>query len=226
MPQVDAQPQRRMLILDFDGVIVETERVHFDSWNAAFQELFGVAMAGEHGQIVGLSLDQLYAMWQEQGLLPASALTDDLKRELLARKTAHFYAIGAERLEPMAGIEALVGAARGRGWYVAVASRSRRLRLLRTLELVGLTTPFDLILGTEDCVDAAADRKEHVRAARIFGIDPRVCVVVEDSASGVAEACASGIGHVIGLTTSLDRGLLLNAGAHKVVDSLDEVILP
>ena len=43
MPQLDQEADpRRMLILDFDGVIVNTERVHFDSWNAAFEEMFGM----------------------------------------------------------------------------------------------------------------------------------------------------------------------------------------
>ncbi|MGK7888739.1 MAG: HAD hydrolase-like protein, partial [Leptolyngbyaceae cyanobacterium] len=111
------------------------------------------------------------------------------------------------------------------GWYVAIASRSRRLRLLKTLELVGIAIPFDVIMGTEDVVNSVSDRKEHHRAAQIFSIEANNCIVIEDSPSGVADALASSIGKVIGLTTSFDRGALLEAGAHYVVDSLDQVVL-
>lgn len=216
---------RRMLILDFDGVIVDTERVHFESWNAAFWEVFGVTMAGDHTQIVGLSLEQLYDKWQQEGLVAASSLTADKQRHLLERKTAYFYEIGAQQLEAMPGIDALIGHAHDLGWYVSVASRSRRLRLLRTLALVGLSTPFDLILATEDVVNEVVDRKEHDRAARVFGIDPAISIVIEDSPSGIDDAVRCGIGHVIGLTTSFDRQALFDAGAHEVVDSLREVTL-
>jgi hypothetical protein len=41
----------------------------------------------------------------------------------------------------------------------------------------------------------------------------------------VADACDSGIGHVIGLTTSFDANALRAAGAHEVVDDLRQVDL-
>ena len=216
---------KRMLILDFDGVIVDTELVHFESWNAAFEESFGVMMSGDHRQIIGLSLDQFFDKLAQENVLSVEALTDEQKRNLLERKTLFFYEIGAQRLEAMPGIDNLIEDARKLGWYVAVASRSRRLRLLRTLTLVGLATPFDLILATEDVVNEEVDRKEHARAAHVFGIDPAICIVIEDSPSGVDDAILSGIGHVIGLTTSFDRKALLAAGAHDVVDSLRDVVL-
>ncbi|NET09074.1 MAG: HAD family phosphatase [Symploca sp. SIO2B6] len=217
--------QRRMLIFDFDGVVVDTERVHFDSWNAAFEQMYGVTMSGDHTQIVGLSLDQLFVMWQQQGLLPPSKLTNQDKFNFLECKTAHFYRIGATKLAAMAGLSELVQQVRAQGWYVAIASRSRRLRLLKTLELVGITIPFDIILGTEDVVNSSSDRKEHHRAAHIFGIESNHCIVIEDSPSGVADAIASGIGHVIGITTSFNRQSLLDAGAHVVVNALEQVVI-
>jgi beta-phosphoglucomutase-like phosphatase (HAD superfamily) len=125
----------------------------------------------------------------------------------------------------MPGSLALIRRARALGWYVAIVSRARRLRLHGTLEIMQMPALFDLVLGCEDSVDPLTDRKDYARAARIFGAAPARCVVIEDSASGVADARAAGIGHVIGLTSSLDAQALCAAGAHEVVAHLDGVEL-
>jgi sugar-phosphatase len=212
--------RRRGLFLDFDGVLVDSEPVHFESWNEAFGQLYGVRL--ESGRIphFGLTLEEVYQLWLKDSNIE---LTAEMKEQVLAHKTQLFYSIGAERLTPMPGSVELIRKVRSLGWYVAVVSRSRRLRLHGTLELMRIPTHFDLILGSEDAVDLHTDRKDYGRAASILGIDPADCVVIEDSATGVADALAAGIGRVIGLTTSLDAAVLVEAGAHQVVDHLDAV---
>jgi beta-phosphoglucomutase len=216
---------RRALILDFDGVVVDTERVHFVAWRAAFQEVLNVDIGEDHLQIVGLSLEQLFELWVDHGYFSADDQAAEFQERLLERKTELFFELGETLLVPMPGIVDLVRTAQRRGWYVAIASRARRLRLLRTLEVVGIPATFDLLMGSEDVVDAETDRKNHDRPARVFGIDPARCVVIEDSASGVSDARTSGIGCVIGLTTSFDAETLRAAGAHRVVDELGEIDL-
>lgn len=216
---------KQALLLDFDGVVVATERLHFESWNAAFAELLGIRITGSHKQLIGLTLTEIYDLWCQAANGRPLSLTPEMEQRLLARKTELFFSLGEGRLQPLPGVVGLVHRARALGWYVMIVSRSRRIRLLRTLEMAGLPAIFDLVMGCEDAVEPTTDRKEHARAAAPFGIDPACCVVVEDSATGVWNARACGIGTVIGLTTSLDRATLLAAGAHLVVDYLAEVQL-
>jgi len=216
---------KQALLLDFDGVVVATERLHFESWNAAFDELLGVRIGGSYKQLIGLTLTEIYALWCQGANGRPLELSAEMEQRLLARKTELFFTLGEGRLRPMPGVIGLAHRARALGWYVMIVSRSRRIRLLRTLEMAGLPAIFDLVMGCEDAVEPTTDRKEHARAATSFGIDPACCVVIEDSASGVRNARACRIGTVIGLTTSLDRATLLAAGAHLAVDHLDEVQL-
>ncbi len=215
--------ERHMLILDFDGVVVDSEPVNFECWNRAFDELLGIRLEDNPHALVGLGLEGIYQLWSctRDGL----ELSADIKEQLLKRKNEWYFRLGRDRLLPIPGSVELVRRAHQAGWYVAIASRSRRDRLLRTLDVMGLPAVFDVILGAEDVVDPVSDHKIHARAAQMFGIDPAACIVIEDSASGVRDACASGIGYVIGLTSSLDRMVLLHAGAHQVVDHHDEVDL-
>lgn len=216
-------PARRALILDLDGVLVDSEPVHQESWRQAFDQLLGTPAAGAPACEIGLTLGEIFARW---GAALGVELAAAQKEALLARKTQIFFALGKDRLRPLPGSVALIRRARALGWYVAVVSRARRLRLHATLEIMQMPALFDLVLGCEDGVDLPTDRKDHARAARIFGIHPAQCVVIEDSASGVADACAAGIGRVIGLTTALTARALCAAGAHQVVSRLDDVELP
>lgn len=208
-----------MLILDFDGVLADTEAIHFAAWSETFAELHDLRIAGDHKQLVGLTLDQIYQLWSHD-------LTPEQKDALLKHKTALYFSLVAERLQPMPGSIDLIRRAHNAGWYVTVASRGTRLRVIRTLEMMRMPALFDAVLGVEDVVDPATDHKIHAHAARMFGIDPAACVVIEDSVTGVHDAVMCGIGHVIGLTTSLTEDALYTAGAHRVVGHLDDVVLP
>lgn len=216
---------RRCLILDFDGVLVDTEPLHFESWQRAFEQLMGIRIDDDYHVLVGLSLEQIYQLWAGSKVGAAELLTGEMRRQLLSLKTETFLKLAAERLQPMSGSIDLLRRAQAAGWYTAIVSRSLRMRLHRTLDIIKMPALFDVILGSEDAVDRVSDHKNHARAADVFGIDPFACVVIEDSVSGIQDALACGIGYVIGLSSSLDRQILELAGAHQVVGHLDDVQL-
>lgn len=216
---------RRALILDFDGVIAHTEPVHFAAWKQAFGELHGLYIEGDYTQLTGLSLQDIYRLWLTANGRGNDHLSEAHKQALLARKTELFFELAAGHLHPLPGSLELIQRAVDAGWYAAVASRALRWRLHRNLELIGMPALFTVVLGSEDVVDSVTDRKVHSRIAHMLDLDPAACVVIEDSASGVADAVDCGIGRVIGLTSSLDAAVLWQARAHEVVDQLDEVQL-
>ena len=223
MPFQTSDSVRRALILDFDGVLVDTEALNFRSWDQAFHELLGIELPGSYKQIVGLSLTQIYALWCNSANRDVGILSVEIKKTLLNRKNELFFAWVPDHLQAMPGSVELIQRAYSLGWYVALASRARRLRVHRTLEQIRFPVQFDIILGTEDIVDLATDRKIHSRVGQMFGITSTECVVIEDSTSGIADACEAGIGRVIGLTSTFDRTALITAGAHEVVDHLGDV---
>lgn len=208
---------KRALILDFDGVMVDSEPVNFASWDEAFYQVLGARLDDPRKWRVGLSLSEIYELWSQAGI------SDAKKTEILAQKRKLFFSMGADGLKPMPGSVELIRRAHSLGWYVAVASRASRHRVHQTFDIMKMPALFDLVLGGEDCIHPETDRKDHAKAARILGIDPAVCVVIEDSASGVMDARAGGIGRVIGLTSSLDAATLRAAGAHEVVSELGAV---
>lgn len=210
---------KKMLILDFDGVVVDTEPLNYEAWQAMFGREMGLRHDGTHHALVGLTLGEIFRLWLPE--LPDA----DAQERLLRLKNEHYYALAAERLTPIPGCVELLRRAVNAGWYTAIVSRSRRVRLLRTLDLLKMPLLLDVVLGHEDAVHPETERKLHARAPQMFGIDPAACVVIEDSAQGIRDALACGIGTAVGLTTSLDAETLQAAGASPAVDSLDAVTL-
>lgn len=210
---------RKMLILDFDGVVTDTEPLNYAAWTKMFAEELNLTHAGDHAVLVGLTLDEIFGLWMPE--LPDR----ETKERLLAIKNDHYFELARATLKPIDGSIALVRRAIAQGAYTAIASRSRRVRLLRTLDIIGFPAIFDIVMGDEDVVSRVTERKNHALAAERYGIAPTDCIVIEDSAAGVRDAVDCGIGRVIGFTTTLSADTLWQAGAHQVVNHLDDVVL-
>lgn len=111
-------------------------------------------------------------------------------RELLAAETAQ-----------TDGVVAIVGAARLladlRGLpHALVTSASRDLAHAR-MDAAGLPMPGSAVTA-EDVARSKPDAEGFVAAARALGVDPADCIVVEDSANGIAAGLAAGM-RVIGV---------------------------
>lgn len=62
-----------------------------------------------------------------------------------------------------------------------------------------------------------------LKAAEKAGLEPRFCIVAEDSIAGIKAAKAAGM-TAVGVTTSFDKEKLVEAGADFVTDDLS--VLP
>lgn len=216
--------QQGALLLDCDGVIVHSEPLNFACWNDAYDQCFGVRLAGDYRQIVGLDIEGIHACW-ERKLKKNNPLRAEEKQQLLAVKNDFFSQRITEYLRPVEGIYDLLGRARLQGWPLAVVSAALRKRLMLTLQAVGLAEAADLILSGEDMLPGAEPYKDYERAATAFSLPPHVCIVVEDSGTGIRAARKAGIGCIYGLTTTYDAATLYKEGADLAVNSLREVNL-
>lgn len=104
---------------------------------------------------------------------------------------------------------------------VAVCTSSGRTYLERILRLPTLAGRFAASVAREDTDVHKPDPAPYLLVAARLGVDPRTCVVVEDSPAGVQAAVAAGMRVV-----AVDRGLGLDVGqAHVVVTDLDAEVL-
>ncbi len=212
----------RAVVFDFDGVIANSEPLHF----RALSEV--LAATGVH-----LSEGDYYAKYlgfDDVGTFAAVAADRTLAwtpgevAELIRRKAEVL-----ERLER--GVSVLVpGAADAirrlaARCPLAVASGALRPEIVRVLDHEGLTPNFRAIVASGDTAASKPTPDPYLRAVALLSerlgtdIPPGDCIAVEDSVWGLASARAAGLRTVaVTHTYSID---VLKTAADTVIEHLD-----
>ena len=212
------------VILDFDGVIADTEPIHL----RAFQD----ALAGGPMTLSDEEYWERYLGLDDAGLFAALARDQNvpLKPEAAGRLAAAKADCFAMRV---AATDVVYPAARrcierlsDDGIPLAVASGALHHEIETILTRAGLRRRFAAIVAADDVAASKPAPDTYVRAVELLcnaldrPVSPAGFVAVEDSRWGIESANAAGL-PCAGVTTSYTAGEL--AGAAAVVDSLDEL---
>lgn len=203
----------KALIFDCDGVLGDTEQFgHLPAFNQMWREM-GVPWewsAEEYGRklAIGGGKERMLSLFEEAPFLaawPQAPSTPEARMETVAawhkRKSAIYKEIIASgRIPPRPGVKRLAEEALAAGWTLAVASTSAPESVNAVLRhSMGEATAarFSLVLAG-DCVRAKKPAPDiYLLAAERLGIEPRRCVVVEDSNNGLCAAAAAGMKCVV-----------------------------
>jgi HAD superfamily hydrolase (TIGR01509 family) len=175
------------VLWDMDGLLVDTEPV----WTVAEEELAdhlgGVFTPELKAAIVGTRLEVAVPTILRWYDAPADArAVADTSAWLLGRMVALY----AQGVSVLPGVTALLDALREAGTPVALVSSSYRV-LVDAVLATGVG-PFDVTVAGDEVSVGKPHPEPYLAAAAALGVDPRACVVLEDSPSGVASGEAAG----------------------------------
>ncbi|KAL5544012.1 hypothetical protein UlMin_007796 [Ulmus minor] len=213
------------LLFDCDGVLVDTEKDgHRISFNDTFNErelgvTWDVDLYGELLKIGG-GKERMTAYFNKTGWPDKAPKSEEERKEFIAslhkRKTELFMALIEKKLLPLRpGVAKLIDQALADGVKVAVCSTSNEKAVSAIVQfLLGAERAEKIKIFAGDVVPRKKpDPAIYTLAATTLGVDPSSCVVVEDSAIGLAAAKAAGMKCIVtksGYTSSED---FLNADA-------------
>ena len=176
-----------LVIFDCDGVLVDSERLSI-ALDAVFLEQLGWPMS--EADIVERFVGRTEAAMKAE-------IETHLGRDISAEWDAfadRYLAAFASELEPVDGIEVVLAAVHATGHAMCVASSGDREKIVRNLSKTRLDGWFDdRIFSADDVVHGKPAPDLFLHAARVMGVDPVRCAVVEDSRHGVAAARAAGM---------------------------------
>jgi len=207
------------IVLDFDGVIADTEPLHFEACRDVLAP-FGVTLTAEEyaEHYIGVAdRKALVDMGRAHGLEINSPLLDDLiarKAEVLRRdlsSTRPMYPGVATLLKTWAAEVPL-----------AIASGALRGEIELVLAVAGITDAVRVIVSANDVRRSKPAPDPYLKALALLaphvdGLVPARCVAVEDSRWGIQAARAAGM-RTVAVTTSFPRSEL--GDADLVVDAL------
>jgi HAD superfamily hydrolase (TIGR01509 family) len=186
--QPAAQPPRRIeadaVLLDFDGLIVDTEFAGFRSWCELFAEHGRELSILEYAASCGH--DSPHSPWEEL----ERAAGRELDRELLElqRRERH-----ASMMRVLPGVRDFLERCRSSGLRLAIVSNSPIEWIQRHMTASGLEpSDFEFILSGEGHPPKPAPDAYQIALSRL-GVSPERAVAFEDSARGVTAARAAGL---------------------------------
>lgn len=177
----------RAVVLDFDGLIVDTETPIFEAWLEAYRE---------HGLPLTLD-DWQHALGTHGGFDPLESLVaragGPVDRDAVVLKVKERTARGCEGLPLLPGVERLLRDAKALGLGRAVASSSSCGWVDGWLRRQGIRELVDVVVARDDVAKVKPDPELFLLAAKRLGVPPEACVVFEDSPNGMRAALAAGM---------------------------------
>jgi beta-phosphoglucomutase len=213
------------IVLDFDGVIVDSEPLHYK----AYQEVLGPAGLGfpwEEYKKRYMGFDDRDAL-RERFKRADRDLGEEEMVDLIARKARAFKRlVESNHAVPYPGVLELIRAAHGR-LPLAVCSGALPGDIRPVFRKLGIGHIFDLVVTAEDVVISKPDPECYALTIRRLSearpgneIRPGRTVAIEDTPAGIASAKGAGL-RVLAVTNSYSREAL--AAADWVETSLEGV---
>lgn len=181
----------RAFIFDLDGVIVFTDRFHYQAWKKMADNMGIYFDETINNRLRGVSRAESLEIILER--YEGDALSAEKKAELMEQKNK----IYRELLKTMTPADVseevrdTLKKLRSRGYKLAIGSSSKNARYI--LEKVELLDAFDAISDGNNITYSKPNPEVFIKAGEFLGVNPEDCVVVEDAYAGIDAAKAAGM---------------------------------
>lgn len=177
-------------IFDLDGVIVSTDDCHYQAWKRMADEEAIPFDRAINQRLRGVSrMESLDIILERAG----RAYSDKEKAEMAQRKNAYYVELigSLTNRDILPGALDALKALKGLGVKIAIGSSSRNTPLI--LKQIGLEAAFDAVADGNGITRSKPDPEVFLLAARLLGLKPENCLVVEDADAGIEAALAGGM---------------------------------
>ncbi|MDY0383583.1 HAD family phosphatase [Trichlorobacter sp.] len=214
------------VIFDFDGVIVDTEPLHYQ----AFQKILtprNLGYSWDDYLAVYMGFDDRDA-FREAFAQGGVALSEGELEQLIAHKAVIFQEVIASGVAPYPGVTALIHKLHEQGTPLAICSGALRSDILPIIDQLGVASFFSLIITADDVPHSKPDPTCYRIAAQQLiaaysdqlSPDAHNIIAIEDTPAGISSAKGAGL-MVVAVSNSYPAERLQQAD--RIVASLEEL---
>lgn len=215
----------KAIIFDCDGVIANTEPLHFQALRKTLED--------ENISLTESEYYQEYLAFDDRGCFinafakNAKTISSPKIAELILRKANYFEPALHNSLQIFPGVTDFIKRAANK-YPLAIASGARRKEIEAILRHASLTHCFQFIVSTEDVINGKPHPESFLKACELLNtvgnerIKPQNCLVIEDSIHGVQAAQAANM-LCVAVTNSYEKDSL--SEANLVIESLETLSL-
>ena len=188
----------KLVVFDLDGVLVEARDFHYEALNralASVDEKYIISREEHLSTYDGLNTSK--KLWK---LSQTKALSLDSHDEIWKRKQKSTHDVIKEKVKPEdhLAIAALLKKLKDEGYMVYCASNSIRSSVKLMLIRAGYIEYIDEYFSNEDVKSPKPHSEIYLKCMLTAGVNPKECLIVEDSHIGRKAAHESGA-HVLGV---------------------------
>lgn len=201
-----------------DGVLVNTEPMHYRIWKQVFEER-GVCIEYEkYIDCIGSTAGYLYELilkWYGVDFRNDPDIPKrfrELKNEIIC----------SEGIPAVDGVPETIRTLYDKGYRLAVASSSPQIFINFCIEKICLSDCFTLLFSGETVPHPKPAPDTFLHTAQTLGAAPEDCIVIEDSRNGTLAAKAAGM-TCIGLYNP-DSGRQDLSAANRIIQTIPELL--
>ena len=214
------------VIFDFDGIIVDTEPLHYQAFQRVLEPL-GLGFSWQEYVDAYMGFDDRDAFIEAFAVRGKTVAQREL-HNLIGQKADFFQLIIRDGVTTYPGVIDLINKLHNEGVPLAISSGALHCDIAPILNVLAITDCFEVIV-TADNVTKSKPDPECYRLAfeKLFEQNPTLplsparTIAIEDTPAGIASAKTAGL-QVIAVINSYPRNLV--SDATSVVVSLEELI--
>ena len=179
----------KCIIFDMDGVLINSEPLHFDFESKLFESLGITVSREQHETFVGTTAKTLWTSIKQYNNIPFTV------QELILKEQFEFlkYLENKEPIKLIPGVKKLIINLKSKGFHIALASSSPHRLINYIMDKTNIDEYFQVKVSGDDVINGKPNPEIFLKTAELMDIKPANCLVIEDSKNGVKAAKQAGM---------------------------------
>jgi len=201
----------KAVIFDFNGTMIFDTKMNEVSWREFIKKYTNRVAADEEmiKYVHGQPNTNTIRHYINRELTDEEVAAYSEEKEVLYRALC---LTENELFKLVKGLEPLLDRLKGRGIPFTIATAACKNNVEFYFEQFGLSRWFsiDKIVYDDGTLPGKPEPDVYLRACKIFNMEPKDCIVVEDSLAGLMAAERAGVGRIIAMVSTLDISTIQN----------------
>lgn len=176
----------KAVIFDMDGLLIDSEPIWRKAQIKGFEEVEVYLTENDCRETMGYRLNEVVELWYARRPWENRSLAEMENRILMLVK--HYI---LEEGKPMPGVLSLLETCMQNGVKIAVASSSPMILIEAVVKILDMEGKFDVLHSAQYEEYGKPHPAVFITAAKMLDVEPRHCLVLEDSFHGVVAALAA-----------------------------------
>ena len=172
----------KTVIFDMDGVLFDTEKVYLDVWTRVCEK-YGYKMTKEiYCKVIATGRENVKRVFKQEfgNSIPIEEMYRE-KHEILAKELNKCIPVKNGAYE-------LLKHLKNKEYKIALATSASKERMEKQLKKANFIDIFDELVCKDEVKETKPNPEIFIKAANKLGVDPKECIVIEDSLAGLKAA--------------------------------------